>query len=73
MAHEAVVTRLPPICVVQAGRDPTKAVKLVALKDESGWQRGEYVGKQGWATMPGEREPDRRVAEMCATLLMPSG
>jgi uncharacterized membrane protein YeaQ/YmgE (transglycosylase-associated protein family) len=73
MAHQAVVTRLAPICVVQAGRDPTKAVKLVALKDESGWQRGKYVGKQGWATMPGEREPDRRVAEMCATLLMPSG
>jgi hypothetical protein len=47
-------------------------VKLVALKDESSWQRGEYIGKQGWATMPGEQEPDRRVAEMCATLLMPS-
>ena len=72
MAHEAVVTRLAPICVVQSGRDPAKAVKLVALKDESSWQRGEYVGKQGWATMPGEQEPDSRVAQACATLLMPS-
>ena len=72
MALEAVATRLAPICVMQSGRDPAKAVKLVALKDESSWQRGEYVGKQGWATMPGEKEPDRRVAEMCATLLMPS-
>ena len=72
MAHDAVVTRLAPICVVQSGRDPAKAVKLVALKEESSWQRGEYIGKQGWATMPGEQEPDRRVAEMCATLLMPS-
>jgi hypothetical protein len=71
MALEAVVTRLAPICVLQSGRDPGKAVKLVALKDESSWQRGEYIGKQGWATMPGEQEPDRRVAEMCATLLMP--
>jgi hypothetical protein len=43
-----------------------------ALKEERLWQRGEYVGKQGWATMPGEQAPDRRVAEMCATLLMPS-
>ena len=34
--------------------------KLVALKDESSWQRGEYVGKQGWATMPGSRS---RIAE----------
>ena len=72
MAHDAVVLRLAPICVVQSGRDPAKAPKLVAMKDESSWQRGEYVGKQGWATMPGEKEPDRKVAEACATLLMPS-
>ena len=72
LAHEAVVTRLAPICVVQSGRDPAKAVKLVALKDESSWQRGEYVGKQGWATMPGEQEPDSRVARACATLLLPT-
>ena len=72
MAHDAVITRLAPICVVQSGRDPGKAVKLVALKDESSWQRGEYVGKQGWATMPGEQEPDSRVAQACAALLMPT-
>ena len=71
-AHEAVVKRLAPICVVLSGQDPAKAVKLVAMKDESTWQRGEYIGKQGWATMPGEQEPDRRVAEACATLLIPS-
>ena len=72
MAREAVVQRLAPICVVQSGRDMGKGAKLVALKDESSWQRGEYVGKQGWATMPGEQEPDRRVAEACAALLLPS-
>jgi hypothetical protein len=32
MAHDAVVTRLAPICVLQAGQDPDKAVKLVALR-----------------------------------------
>jgi hypothetical protein len=72
MAQDAVVKRLAPICVLQSERDPAKAVKLVALKEESAWQRGEYVGKQGWATMPGEQEPDRRVADACATLLMPN-
>ena len=72
MARDAVVQRLAPICVVQSGRDQGKGAKLVAMKDESSWQRGEYVGKQGWATMPGEQEPDRRVAEACAVLLMPS-
>jgi hypothetical protein len=72
MAHDAVVQRLAPICVVQSGRDPAKGQKLISLKDESAWQRGEYVGKQGWATMPGELEPDRTVAEACALLLMPT-
>jgi len=71
-ASDAIVQRLAPICVVQSARDLGKGPKLVALKDESSWQRGEYVGKQGWATMPGEQEPDRRVAEACATLLMPT-
>src|SRR5574342_656687 len=70
-ARDAVVQRLAPICVTQSARDHGKGQKLVALKDESAWQRGEYVGKQGWATMPGEQEPDRRVAEACATLLIP--
>jgi hypothetical protein len=71
MAREAVVQRLAPICVMQSGKDLGKGQKLVALKDESSWQRGEYVSKQGWATMPGEKEPDRRVAEACAELLLP--
>ena len=68
---DAVVKRLAPICVVQSGSDPAKARKLIALKEESSWQRGEYVGKQGWATMPGELEPDGKVAEACAKLLVP--
>jgi hypothetical protein len=72
MAQDAVVKRLAPICVVQSGRDPAKAGKLVALKQESTWQRGEFIGKQGWATMPGEQEPDGKVAQACAVLLMPS-
>jgi hypothetical protein len=72
MARDAVVQRLAPICVMQSGKDLGKGQKLVALKDESSWQRGEYVSKQGWATMPGEKEPDRRVAEACAALLLPS-
>jgi hypothetical protein len=72
MAEEAVVKRLAPICVLQAARDPAKEGKLVALKGESSWQQGEYVAKQGWATMPGEKEFDRKVAEACAALLLPT-
>jgi len=70
MAEDAVVKRLAPMCVVQFNRDPGKDRKLKELKETSGWQRGDYVGKQGWATMPGEEKPDGKVAEECARLLV---
>lgn len=66
----AVTTRLAPICVAQFQQDPGKVQKLVDFKALSSYQRSEYVGEQGWATMPGETEPDRTVAAACATLLM---
>ena len=37
--------------------------KLAALKEESTWQRSVYVGKKKWVTMPGEQDPDSRVAQ----------
>jgi hypothetical protein len=70
MADDSIVMRLAPICVVQFNRDPRKDQKLVELKETSTWQGGDYVMKQGWATMPGETEPASRVADECAKLLM---
>jgi hypothetical protein len=70
MAGDAVVKRLAPICVVQSNRDPGKDQELKELKETSTYQRGDYVEKQGWATMPGEEKPDSNVAEECARLLM---
>ena len=70
MADDAVVKRLAPICVVQFTRDPGKDQKLKELKEVGSYQAGEYVEKQGWATMPGEEKPDSAVASMCSTLLL---
>jgi hypothetical protein len=70
---DAVVQRLAPICVYQFNQDPEKDQKLTELKDTSTWQRRAYVEEQGWATMPGEEEPDRKVADECAKLLMQVG
>jgi hypothetical protein len=70
MAEDAVVLRLAPICVFQFNQDLGKNQKLAELKETSNWSRGEYVQKQGWATMPGEEEPDRKVADACAKLLV---
>jgi hypothetical protein len=55
--------------VVRSALDPERAAKLKAVKDLSSYERGDYIKKQGWATMPGEKEPDSRVADECAKLL----
>ena len=70
MAEQAVVDRLAPICVVQFNQDPEKDRKLKELKEKSSWDRKDYVKEQGWATMPGEKEPDSNVADECARRLV---
>ena len=70
---DAVVQRLAPICVYQFNQDPEKDQKLTELKEMSVYQRDDYVEEQGWATMPGEEEPDSKVAGECAKLLMQIG
>ena len=70
MAEEAVLKRLAPICVKQFNQDPNKGARLKELKEIDSWKRGEFVQKQGWATMPGEKEPDSKVADECARRLV---
>jgi hypothetical protein len=70
--EDAVVRRLAPMCVARFQQDPGKDQKLKEVKDTDTWQRGDYVKKQGWATMLGEQEPDGRVADECVKLLLTS-
>jgi hypothetical protein len=70
MAQDAVVQRLAPICVYQFNQDPQKAQKLTELKESNAYQKDDYVKDQGWATMPGEDQPDGKVADACAKLLV---
>ena len=70
MAENAVVARLTPICVEQFKNDSEKDQKIIGLKKEKSWERGEYVVKQGWATMPGEKKPDSTVAGKCAEMIV---
>ena len=70
MSEEAVNDRLAMICVYQASQDPEKDLKLKKLKEKSSYERDDYVMKQGWATMPGDEEPERVVADKCAELLL---
>jgi hypothetical protein len=68
--RDAVIERLVPICVYQFNQDPEKDQKLSELKEASRFKQDDYVREQGWATMPGEAEPDRTVADECAKLLV---
>ena len=65
IAGQAVLDRLAPIAVAQFMQDLNKEERLKDLKklDSYGMNnQTDYVKKQGWATMPGEKEPDNRVA-----------
>ena len=73
MAADAVVARLVPICVAQFNQDQEKDKKLKELKEESTWERDNYIKEQGWATMPYEKEPDSSVAEKCVEQIMQIG
>ena len=70
MAHNAVIDRLGPISVAQFLQDPNRAERLEEMRELDYWKRGEYVKKQGWATMLGENKPDSSVADACARRLM---
>ncbi len=70
LAEEAVAKRLAPICVLEFHKDAEKDKKLKALKEMSSYQRGDYVKRQGWAKIPGEKEADDKVAEECARVLV---
>ncbi len=73
LAQKAVVARLAPICVEQYNQVSEKDEKLKELKETNSWQRDDYVEKQGWATMPGEKEAGSKVAGKCAELLVELG
>jgi hypothetical protein len=73
MAADAVVARLVPICVAQFNQDQEKDKKLKELKEESSWERDNYIKEQGWATMPYEKEPDSAVADKCVEQIMQIG
>jgi hypothetical protein len=70
ISENAVVDRLAPIAVAQFMKNPNREEGLKELKKLDSWKRAEYVKKQGWAIMPGEKESDYGVAREFARLLV---
>jgi hypothetical protein len=69
-ADAAVVTALVPICVDKFRQAANATANLNELNKISyAWDRGTFVEKGGWATMPGAASPDSAVARACAEIL----
>ena len=66
-SESAVTERLAPICMAQFEQDLESDQKLTEFKElTTTTQRSTFVKEQGWATMPGEADPDNKVASECA-------
>jgi hypothetical protein len=70
LVADALVARLAPMCLEQFNADAEKDNKLKELTAKNRWEREKYVEEQGWATMPFEKEPDSRVAEVCVEQIL---
>lgn len=69
-ADKAVVAVLAPICVDKFRHAKNADDNLGKLKAiDYSWDKGTYVSKGGWATMPGNDEPNSAVAQACAEML----
>jgi hypothetical protein len=57
------------VCVDRFRAGGDASAQLAALKGLSGWERGLFVEKRGWATMPGGAEVTNKAAKLCADQL----
>ena len=68
-ADSAIVRVLAPICAEKFQQQADASSKIIELKKVSSWERGAFVEKGGWATMPGSTAPSMGVARACVELL----
>ena len=67
----AVTAALVPICLAGEKADVARVKKLGELTAiTSPWEQTEFVMKTGWATFPGQADPNRAVAEACASAVL---
>jgi len=70
-ADAAVTTALVPLCIAQSKADAAVLKKMGELKAlTSSYDQRDFVTKTGWATVPGNPDPNRDVAEACAAALL---
>lgn len=69
-AETAVVAALLPVCVDKFRQATAAPANLAEMKKISyAWEQGRFIEKGGWATTPGNTEPNAAVAAACAEAL----
>jgi hypothetical protein len=70
-ADKAVANALAPVCIAQFRNTVNAPAMLKTFKALNSWEQGDYVGKGGWATMPGSvsKEPNGQVVSACVEAL----
>lgn len=70
-ATTAVTAAMAPVCAARFKGAGDAGVNMAALQKVDSWQRGEFIEKGGWATVPGASpEQNTDVAKACAALLI---
>jgi hypothetical protein len=57
-------------CVNQFAKGPDAAVQLASLTKQDSWERGSFVEKGGWTTLPGTKAAVEGAAGICAAELI---
>jgi len=69
-SESAVIAALTPFCVSNYLKQPDAAKKLALLReDTSSYTQRDMIEKAGFATMPGNTEPNSGLAAACAIAL----
>jgi len=70
-ADTAVAAALAPVCAAQFRSAPDSTERLAALEKVQKYSRSDVLVKEGYATLPGSKQPNQSVASACAELLIP--
>ncbi len=69
-SESAVIAALTPFCVANYMQQPDAAKRLALLKeDTSSYTQRDIIEKAGFATMPGNKEPNSGLATACEIAL----
>jgi hypothetical protein len=57
-------------CIIRFKSGPDAIAQLAALKKAESYEQSDLIQKNGWATMPGSKDPVAGAADICAQQLV---